>query len=109
MLLTAAMASCEALLVGALIDAPDTVDPTVVTPGTTLVVGLGAGVMLTGGVGVGRGVGITTGGTAIEVSTVIVTEAVSVLALPAASVKLPAATEITPSAVLLAVGVKVAV
>ena len=39
----------------------------------------------------------------------MLTDASPVLALPAASVKAPAATETTPSVVLLGVGVKVAV
>ena len=45
----------------------------------------------------------------MTVFTDMVTEASPVLALPATSVKAPAVTETTPSAVLLRVGVKVAV
>ena len=44
-----------------------------------------------------------------RVSTVMFTEAAAVLASPSASVNVPAATETTPSVVLLSVGVKVAV
>ena len=61
------------------------------------------------GVGEGEGDG---DGVGVVVSTVNVTELLasepSVLALLAASVKVPLATEITPSVVLSAVGVKVA-
>ena len=61
------------------------------------------------GVGVGVGLGEGAGGL---VSTVKETELLasepSVLALPAVSVKVPLATEITPLAVLLLLGVKVA-
>ena len=51
----------------------------------------------------------TVGGVVSLVSTVMETEPALVLALPAASVNLLASTETTPSVVLLAVGVKVAV
>lgn len=71
------------------------------------VFGVGAGVGV--GLGAGRGLGEGAGG---RVSTVKVTELLasepSLFALPAASEKVPSATEITPLAVLLLVGVKVA-
>ena len=51
----------------------------------------------------------TVGGVVSLVSTVMETEPALVLALPAASVNLLESTETTPSVVLLAVGVKVAV
>ena len=78
MLLTAAMASSDALLVGSLIGAPCGVEPIVSSPPGT-------------------------------VFTAMVTEESLMLALPERSVKAPAATETTPSVVLLRVGVKVAV
>ena len=60
-----------------------------------------------GGVGVGVGVGVGPG--LVTVFTVMLTEELPVLGLPAASVKVPASTESTPSAVLLRVGMNVAV
>ena len=73
--------------------------------------GVGVGVGVGAGVGVVVGVGLGEGAGGL-VSTVKVTELLasepSVLALLAASVKVPLATEITPLAVLLAEGVKVA-
>ena len=65
--------------------------------------GVGVGVGVVVGVGVGVGPGLVT------VFTVMLTEELPVLGLPAASVKVPAPTESTPSAVLLRVGMKVAV
>ena len=71
--------------------------------------GEGSGVGVGSGVGAGDGLGEGV----VVVSTVNVTELLasepSVLALLAASVKVPLATEITPFVVLLVVGVKVAV
>ena len=79
--------------------------------------GVGAGAGAGAGVGVGEGAGVGLGaglgeGAGGLVSTVKVTELLasepSVLALLAASVKVPLATEITPSVVLLVEGVNVA-
>ena len=71
--------------------------------------GLGAGAGVGVGLGAGAGLGEGAGGL---VSTVKETELLasepSVLALPAVSVKVPLGTEITPLAVLLLLGVKVA-
>ena len=104
MLLTAAMASCDAVLVGALIAAPCGVVPIVFPAPAAGVIGRGVGIVPAAGVLLLGGV-VTTGGT---VFTAMLTDA-SPLGLPAASVKAPAATETTPSVVLLRVGVKVAV
>ena len=72
-----------------------------------LVAGAGVGVGFGSGSVVGPGFGVDP--RVVTVFTDMVTEASPVLALPAASVKAPAVTETTPSAVLLCVGVKVAV
>ena len=81
-----------------MIAAPCGVDPIVFAAPAAGVLGV-----LVWGVGLVLGAGVvTTGGT---VFTVMLTDASPVLALPAASVKAPAATETTPSVVLLAVGV----
>ena len=69
--------------------------------------GVGSGVGAGTGSGVGSGVGVGTG--AGTVSTVMLVEAASALALPAASLNVPVATETTPGVMLFAVGVKVAV
>ena len=83
--------------------------------GLGVLVGAGVGSWL--GVGAGSGLGVGSGvgeglGAGDRVSTVSETEllasAPSLLRLPAASENLEEATEITPSAVLSAVGVKVA-
>ena len=104
MLLAAVMASCDALLVGALIGAPCAVDPIVVSPGT---VGIGSGVAVGVGTGVGSGVG-----SGVGVVGLVFTDSDTDHAefrFPAASVNLLASTETTPVVVLFAVGVKVAV
>ena len=73
--------------------------------------GVGDGVGVGDGDGEGEGLGVGVG--VVVVSTVKVTEllasAPSRLLLPAASENFELATEITPSALLLSVGVKVAV
>ena len=81
--------------------------------GIWLFAGVGVGVREEEGAGAGLGAGVGEGlGAGERVSTVSETEllasAPSLLRLPAASENLEEATEMTPSAVLSAVGVKVA-
>ena len=83
-------------------------------PGSGVFVGDGLGVLAGAGEGEGERVGDGDGeGAGGLVSTlkvkVLFSSAPSVLAFPASSVKVPLATEITPSVVLFLLGVKVAV
>ena len=71
--------------------------------------GVGVGVGLGAGAGLGAGLGEGAGGLVSTVKvTLLLASPPSLLALPAVSVKVPLATEITPSVVLLVEGVNVA-
>jgi hypothetical protein len=85
-------------------------DAVIIRSGVGVGSGVGEGVGVGVGVGVGLGAGLGAGlGTGVVVSTVMEIVLEAVLALPAASMKVAAATLKVAVVVLFAVGVKVAV